>query len=85
MISAALVLGVTGFFGATHGSGARTLLSVSPVAVIIWLVLLAACGLVIHYQRARLLAVIGVGVIGLIVAAMFVYFSAPDLAMTQIR
>ncbi|WP_067560962.1 monovalent cation/H+ antiporter subunit A [Halofilum ochraceum] len=84
LISAALVLGFTGFFGATHDSGERALLSASPVAVIIWLVLLAACAMVIRYQRDRLLAVIGVGVVGLIVAAMFVYFSAPDLAMTQI-
>mgnify|MGYP006424866649 CR=1 FL=1 len=84
MIGAAVVVGFSTFLASTHGGGARELLPVSPVAVITWLVLVTACALAINYQRSRLLAVVVVGVIGLIVATMFVYFSAPDLAMTQI-
>lgn len=84
LVGAALVLGAAGFLGTSHGPGARELLPAIPVAGVTWLVLLAVCGLVVRLQRDRLLAVVLVGVVGLIVAVMFVYFSAPDLAMTQI-
>ncbi|MDX1606208.1 MAG: monovalent cation/H+ antiporter subunit A, partial [Candidatus Competibacterales bacterium] len=84
MIGAAVVVGFSGFLTASHGSGERELLPVIPVAGVLWLVLLAACGLIVAFQRQRLFAVVLVGVIGLIVVITFVYFSAPDLAMTQI-
>jgi multicomponent K+:H+ antiporter subunit A len=84
MIGAAVVLGFSGFLTASHGPGDRELLPVIPVAGVLWLILLAACGLIVAFQRQRLVAVLLVGVVGLIVAITFVYFSAPDLAMTQI-
>jgi len=84
MIGATVVAGLSAFLTASHGSGARELLPVIPVAAVLWLILLAACGLVVAFQRQRLFAVVLVGVVGLIVSVAFVYFSAPDLAMTQI-
>jgi len=84
MIGAAVILGFSGFLTASHGPGERELLPVIPVAGVLWLILLAACGLIVAFQRQRLFAVVLVGVVGLIVSITFVYFSAPDLAMTQI-
>ncbi|MDX1609903.1 MAG: monovalent cation/H+ antiporter subunit A [Halofilum sp. (in: g-proteobacteria)] len=84
MIGAAVVLGFSGFLGASHAPGQRELLPAVPVAGVLWVILLAACGLIVAFQRQRLFAVVLVGVIGLIVSIAFVYFSAPDLAMTQI-
>jgi multicomponent Na+:H+ antiporter subunit A len=48
------------------------------------LAVLAAAGAVLATRRQRLAAVAAIGVTGLAVALLFVSFSAPDLAMTQI-
>ncbi|MHA7875133.1 monovalent cation/H+ antiporter subunit A [Roseivivax sp.] len=49
-----------------------------------WLMLVAATGLLVLTHHNRLLALILMGVIGTMVSVGFAYFSAPDLAMTQI-
>jgi len=55
-----------------------------PVELAGWAMLVAAtCGLV-ALHRNRLLALIFIGIVGLMVSVGFVFFSAPDLAMTQI-
>jgi multicomponent K+:H+ antiporter subunit A len=52
--------------------------------VAIWSIgMAAAIGTVVYYQQ-RLLALIFLGVVGLIVSLLFVYLSAPDLALTQL-
>ena len=84
MIGAALVVGYAGFFGATHQPGGRATLPASPLAIIGWLLLVAACGAVVLYHRQRLLALVLIGVVGLIVSVGFLYLSAPDLALTQL-
>jgi multicomponent K+:H+ antiporter subunit A len=55
-----------------------------PVAVIAWLLLIAAIAAVVKAQRQRFLTLIYISVIGLIVSLTFIYLSAPDLALTQI-
>jgi len=84
MIGAGVVLGFAGFLGASHGPGMRETLPIMAVPAVAWLVLLAACALVVTFHRRRLLTMVVVGIIGLLVSVLFVYFSAPDLAMTQI-
>ena len=54
------------------------------IAVIGWLVLVIALGATIAMHRQRLTALILVGAVGLMVAAAFAWFSAPDLALTQL-
>ena len=49
-----------------------------------WLLLVVATGLLVVYHRARFTALVLIGGVGLMVSLGFVYFSAPDLAMTQI-
>ncbi|NNE88263.1 MAG: monovalent cation/H+ antiporter subunit A [Silicimonas sp.] len=66
------------------GPQTRALQPVTVVEIVGWLLLVAAtCGLV-FLHRNRLLALVLIGVVGLMVSIGFVLFSAPDLAMTQI-
>jgi multicomponent K+:H+ antiporter subunit A len=58
--------------------------AVSPAFAALWFVgSVAALGTLIDFQR-RLLALVVLGAVGLIVALMFVYLSAPDLGLTQL-
>lgn len=62
----------------------RETLPISAVPLIGWILLiLATVGLVI-FHRKRFFALVLLGVVGLFVSMGFVYFSAPDLALTQI-
>ena len=66
------------------GQTPREGLPASPVAILAWLLLIAATGAVLHAERHRFRVLIYISVIGLIIALGFVHFSAPDLALTQI-
>ncbi|MCC9620680.1 monovalent cation/H+ antiporter subunit A [Thalassospira sp. MA62] len=85
MVFAALAIGVAGFYAMPDFvPGDRELLDVSPPAAIGWLLLMATCLAAVMLHHNRLLALLLVGVVGLIVSLGFVYLSAPDLALTQI-
>ena len=85
-IMAVTVMAVSYHAWATDTVGAPTR-SVQPanfVQIAGWLMLVAAtCGLVVLH-RNRLLSLILIGIVGLVVSVGFVFFSAPDLAMTQL-
>lgn len=85
-IMAVTVMAVSYHAWATGTVGAPTR-SVQPanfVQIAGWLMLVAAtCGLVVLH-RNRLLSLILIGIVGLVVSVGFVFFSAPDLAMTQL-
>ena len=83
-IATAVVVGAGGFWTAEHAAGARPVLPVNAVALVAWIALLVACAAVVLLHRQRLLTLVMVGLIGLIVSLAFLYFSAPDLALTQI-
>ena len=56
----------------------------SPAFILLWLVgIAAAFATLVEFQR-RLLALTVLGAVGLVVALVFVYLSAPDLALTQL-
>ncbi|MCG5514099.1 monovalent cation/H+ antiporter subunit A [Ectothiorhodospira shaposhnikovii] len=84
MVGGFVVLGFAAFMNASHGVGSRELLPATPVAVIAWILLLGVCAVALLLHRQRLLALVAVSVAGLIVSVGFLYFSAPDLALTQI-
>ncbi len=68
----------------TVGAPTRTVQPANLVQIAGWLMLVAAtCGLVVLH-RNRLLSLILIGIVGLVVSVGFVFFSAPDLAMTQL-
>lgn len=90
IIGAAFVAGAAGFMSVSAPLlGERELMPVDGVSVLAALVLIVASVMTVlasHQQshQQRLLAVVMIGVVGLIVALVFVKFSAPDLALTQL-
>jgi multicomponent K+:H+ antiporter subunit A len=70
--------------GAGLGTGTRPTLAATPLAVVVWAVLCAACVALVLMHRQRLLSVVLVGVVGLVTSLVFVGLSAPDLALTQL-
>ena len=68
----------------TVGAPTRSVQPANFVQIAGWVMLVAAtCGLVVLH-RNRLLSLILIGIVGLVVSVGFVFFSAPDLAMTQL-
>ena len=86
MIMAATVVtvGYHAWASGTIAEATRTVQPVGLVEVAGWVMLVVATlGLaILHYDR--LMALILIGVVGLMVSMGFVFLSAPDLAMTQI-
>lgn len=80
----ALVLGgeAAGRFGLAAGPRATT--PASLVAIMVWVLLVVATLAVVAVERRRFLALVFMGVIGLVMALAFLHLSAPDLALTQI-
>ncbi len=68
----------------THAAGTRALMPIHPVPTLGWLALVMATIAIVIYHRNRLLTLVLVGIIGLMISVGFAYFSAPDLALTQI-
>lgn len=84
MVAATVIGGYAMFLSSPHEAGNRVQLTPSPIAEVGWLLLVGACIGLVAFHRQRVLALITVGVIGLIVSFGFLYLSAPDLALTQI-
>jgi multicomponent K+:H+ antiporter subunit A len=70
--------------GDAPGTGSRALLPVTLPALVLWSLLLLACGWLALRHHDRFQSVVVAGVIGLVTALTFVSFSAPDLALTQL-
>ncbi len=79
-----LFCGALAWFSGRIGPVTRPLLPVSLVPVMVWFILMAATGCMVVFHRVRVLALILIGIVGLMISAYFAYFSAPDLALTQI-
>jgi len=52
--------------------------------IVAWVIGLATTLATVRFHRQRLLALLLLGAVGLVVSLAFVYFSAPDLALTQL-
>jgi len=64
--------------------GGATATPAMPLALVVWgAAIVAALGVVLFHHE-RVVAVILAGVVGLAVSIAFAYFSAPDLALTQL-
>ena len=84
-VLAVLALGVAGFMGGSATlTGGRTLLPVDGISLLAALGLMAAAIGAVLLHRQRLVALILMGAVGLVVALIFIKFSAPDLALTQL-
>ena len=78
-----LAAGYHAYDSGTLAPATRALQPVGAVPVAAWLMVLAATAGLVLLHRNRLLSLILMGIIGLMVSIGFVFFSAPDLAMTQ--
>ena len=79
-----VAVGYHAWMTGTVGAATRAVQPANLVQIAGWLMLVAAtCGLVVLH-RNRLLSLILIGIVGLVVSVGFVFFSAPDLAMTQL-
>ncbi len=72
------------FVGEVPLTGPRNQLPVSLPALMLWLLLVAACGWLALRHHDRFQSVIVTGVVGLVTSLCFIGFSAPDLALTQL-
>ncbi len=72
------------FTGGTHAEGTRALMPIPPLAAVVWVVMLLAAIALPFLHRERLVALILMGIVGLLIAPFFALMSAPDLALTQI-
>ncbi|MEP5727808.1 MAG: monovalent cation/H+ antiporter subunit A [Sulfitobacter sp.] len=66
------------------GPATRAPQPAGAVDIAAWAMLVAATFGLVMLHRNRLLSLVLIGIVGLMVSVGFVYFSAPDLAMTQI-
>ncbi|RVU34176.1 monovalent cation/H+ antiporter subunit A [Hwanghaeella grinnelliae] len=81
---AVIAAGLFAWTGGEAGPPVREPLEIAAVPAIAWaLLVLCSLGMLV-FHRNRLLVLILMGVVGLIVSLAFIYFSAPDLALTQI-
>lgn len=84
-VLSAIGLGAVGFLGAAVPlRGERALLPVDGVSLLAAVGLIAAAAAAVLLHRQRLTALIITGAVGLVVSLIFVKFSAPDLALTQL-
>ena len=84
-ILASLFIGLAGFtYGESNLFGNREFLSIDWVSIIATSLLIIATFVTAFFHHKRILALITIGVVGLIVSLIFVKFSAPDLALTQL-
>ncbi|MEM6890080.1 MAG: monovalent cation/H+ antiporter subunit A [Pseudomonadota bacterium] len=83
MIVTVLILGYHAWATGSRGAADFAAQPLSSVALAGWLMLTASVAGLVFLHRNRLLSLILIGIAGLMVSIGFVYFSAPDLAMTQ--
>ncbi|MGJ8582769.1 MAG: monovalent cation/H+ antiporter subunit A [Marinosulfonomonas sp.] len=62
----------------------REMATIGPIAIIGWICMIVSAICVVIFHRNRILALVIIGVTGLMVSMLFNFFSAPDLALTQI-
>ncbi|MDE4133343.1 monovalent cation/H+ antiporter subunit A [Phaeobacter sp. QD34_3] len=84
MVAFTLALGWYAYESGTTGPATRALQAIEPIPALGWLSLVLATLMIVARHRNRLLALILVGVVGLVVSMSFNYLSAPDLALTQL-
>ena len=84
MIVTVIAIGVHAWTTGLSTGPTRMMQPVTPIALASWAMLIIASGFLVTVQRNRLAVLILMGIVGLMVSVGFNFFSAPDLALTQI-
>ncbi len=84
-VVASILIGIAGFgYGDSALFGQREFLALDWISIVVGLLLVVATAVTVLMHHKRVIALISLGVVGLIVSLVFVKFSAPDLALTQL-
>jgi multicomponent K+:H+ antiporter subunit A len=83
-VAAIVALGAAPFLERGYHEGPENPTPANLLAVVVWLTTVLAALASVALHRRRVTAVILVSVVGLAAALTFAYFSAPDLALTQL-
>lgn len=84
LVVMALAAGALPFVHHGFVSGTQELTPTNPVAIAVWGLLITATLATVITHRHRISAIISLSVVGLLISIVFVYLSAPDLALTQL-
>ena len=84
LVASALVVGAWPFWRLGWSPGSLGITPVDEASVVAWLMLVVTALGTAVFHRRRLIALVLLGVVGLVVTLAFVHFSAPDLALTQV-
>ncbi len=84
IVAASLVLAAWPFFEFGYSTGPSAMLPAHGLAIVVWGLLVVASLATVAWHRERLTALIMISTVGLVPTLVFVYFSAPDLALTQV-
>ncbi len=83
-VGSAIVVGAAPLWGQSVGTGGRELLPANPLAIAVWVLLVATCITLVLTHHQRFQSVVLVGLVGLVTSLVFLSLSAPDLALTQL-
>ena len=72
------------FWGGSFTPGTRPMLPVGPVEMVFFVLLVVGAAGVVAVHRSRFRALMIISICGLVVSMLFVRYSAPDLALTQL-
>ncbi|BFU92766.1 MAG: monovalent cation/H+ antiporter subunit A [Nitrospira sp.] len=84
VIATFLGLGAWPFLEHGLGSGNVTPATAAPLGVVVWGAAMAGALGAVWFHHTRVVALVLAGVVGLAASIAFAYFSAPDLALTQL-
>ncbi|MBY6134975.1 monovalent cation/H+ antiporter subunit A [Nocardioides marinus] len=84
MVTFTVIIGYAAYRGGTLGAATREMQTAGLLPVVGWFALVVSTLFIVAKHRNRLVALVLIGVVGLVVSMAFNYLSAPDLALTQI-
>ncbi len=84
IVATLVAVGFTGFLTSESAAGTRPMIPITWLSIVVWSILVFACAAMAWGHSHRLFALVVTSIVGLIVSLIFLQFSAPDLALTQI-
>ncbi|KIC08179.1 monovalent cation/H+ antiporter subunit A [Leisingera sp. ANG-M1] len=84
MVTFTVAISYLAYQSGTLGAATRAVQQPGLLPLVGWFALVVATLFIVAKHRNRLLALVLIGVVGLVVSLSFNYLSAPDLALTQI-
>jgi multicomponent K+:H+ antiporter subunit A len=83
-IGFAAFAGFYAYYELGWATGSADLTEAPVIALVPWALMIIGSAMTVYFHRKRLAALVFAGIVGLIVSLSFIYFSAPDLGLTQL-